>query len=363
MALHRGLRLDDGPLNHFWEKSMFKKMLSYGVLAGLLVGVPLSVITISMSGQTMMRYGMVIGYLIMLVALSAVFVAVKRHRDAELGGVIKFWPAFGLGLGISFIAGVLYVISWESACAIAHLDFAGSYAKAMIAQQQAKGVSADALAKFTAQMEQFKAQYANPFYRWPMTFMEIFPVGVLVSLVSAALLRNSRFLPSRHAGRPITAAAMAVLLICGIYSPSRGLASDAAAPDKTGKAVLKRVTGIGGIAIRAKEPAKLREWYKVHLGIDVQVWGGTAFHWVDGTGAPANGTTAWSISNGADFAPSNASFMVNYRVADLTALLKVLRDEGCEVLDKVVDSEYGKFGWLMDPEGNKVELWQPPPGK
>ena len=126
---------------------MFKKMLSYGVLAGLLVGVPLSVITISMSGQAMMRYGMVIGYLIMLVALSAVFVAIKRHRDADLGGVIKFWPAFGLGLGISFIAGVLYVSSWESACAIAHLDFAGSYAKAMIAQQQAKGVSAEAAAQ------------------------------------------------------------------------------------------------------------------------------------------------------------------------------------------------------------------------
>jgi hypothetical protein len=179
---------------------MFKKMLSYGVAAGLIVGVPLSVITISMSGQTMMRYGMVIGYLIMLIALSAVFVAIKRHRDADLGGVIKFWPAFGLGLGISFVAGVLYVISWEAACAIAHLDFAGSYAKAMIAQAQTKGVSAEALAKVTAEMEQFKVQYANPLYRWPMTFAEIFPVGVLVSSISAALLRNSRFLPARPSG-------------------------------------------------------------------------------------------------------------------------------------------------------------------
>ena len=341
---------------------MLKKILSYGVVAGLLVGVPLSVITISMSGRTMMRYGMVIGYLIMLIALSTVFVAIKRRRDTDLGGVIKFWPAFGLGLGISFIAGVLYVVSWETACSIAHLDFAGSYAKAMIAQQQAKGVSAEALSKLTAEMEQFKAQYANPLYRWPMTFAEIFPVGVLVSLVSAALLRNSRFLPARHDGRPITAAVMIGLLICGVYSPGRGLASDATAPKPT-PAALKRVTGIGGIAIRAKEPAKLREWYKIHLGIDVQVWGGTAFHWVDASGAPANGSTAWSVSNGADFAPSNASFMVNYRVADLRALLKALREEGCEVLDKVVDSEYGKFGWVMDPEGNKVELWQPLPGK
>jgi hypothetical protein len=197
MALQHGFGLDDGPSNSFWERSMFKKMLSFGLVAGLLVGVPLSCITTSMSGQTMMRYGMVIGYLIMLIALSAVFVAIKRHRDADLGGVIKFWPAFGLGLGISFIAGVLYVLSWEAACAIAHLDFASSYAKAMIAQQQTKGVSAEGLAKLTAEMEQFKIQYANPFYRWPMTFAEIFPVGVLVSLVSAALLRNSRFLPAR----------------------------------------------------------------------------------------------------------------------------------------------------------------------
>jgi hypothetical protein len=185
---------------------MFKKMLSYGVIAGLLVGVPLSCITISMSGHTMMRYGMVIGYLIMLIALSTVFVAIKRRRDADLGGVIKFWPAFGLGLGISFIAGVLYVVSWEAACAIAHLDFASSYAKAMIAQQQARGASADALAKLTAEMEQFKVQYANPFYRWPMTFLEIFPVGVLVSLISAALLRNSRFLPARPASSTLQVA-------------------------------------------------------------------------------------------------------------------------------------------------------------
>ena len=179
---------------------MFKKVLSTGVLAGLIVGIPMSVITISMSGQTMMRYGMVIGYLTMLIGLSTVFIAIKRHRDADLGGVIGFWRAFGLGLGISFIAGVLYVVCWEAACAIAHLDFASSYAKAMIAQQQAKGASAEALARLTVEMEQFKTQYHNPLYRLPMTFAEIFPVGVLVSLVSAGLLRNSRFLPARPVG-------------------------------------------------------------------------------------------------------------------------------------------------------------------
>ncbi len=162
------------------------------------------------------------------------------------------------------------------------------------------------------------------------------------------------------------ALAMVTLLLCGIHAPDRVLASEPASVANTAtaeKATMKRVTGIGGVFIRAKEPAKLRSWYKTHLGIDVQAWGGTAFRWVDAAGAPAKGTTAWAVSSGSDFAPSTASFMINYRVADLRWLLKALREEGCEVLEKVEESEYGKFGWVMDPEGNKVELWQPPEGK
>jgi len=126
---------------------------------------------------------------------------------------------------------------------------------------------------------------------------------------------------------------------------------------------MKRVTGIGGIFLSAKDPAALCAWYKTHLGIDVQDWGGTAFRWVDDSGAPAGGTTVWSVGDGSYFAPSKATFMVNYRVADLHALLSLLRNEGCQVLEKVDESEYGKFGWVIDPEGNKVELWQPPDGQ
>lgn len=181
---------------------MLRTIFIYGVIAGVVVGVPLSILTLTMSGHAMMHYGMLIGYLTMLIALSAVFLGVKRHRDVELGGVIKFWPALALGLGISFVAGVIYVIAWEVSCALAHADFAGSYARAMIAEQEAKGVSGAALARFKAEMEQFKVQYANPFYRWPMTFAEIFPVGVIVSLVSAGLLRNNRFMPARARGEP-----------------------------------------------------------------------------------------------------------------------------------------------------------------
>jgi hypothetical protein len=177
---------------------MFRNILTYGTIAGLAVGIPLSAITIGYHGP--LAHSMALGYTIMLVALSAVFMGIKRYRDVDLGGVIGFWRALLLGLGISFVAGILYVVAWETACAIAGLDFASSYAAAMIAQKKAAGVSGAALAKFVSEMNAFKVQYANPLYRWPMTFIEIFPVGVIVSFISAGLLRFSRFLPARRAG-------------------------------------------------------------------------------------------------------------------------------------------------------------------
>jgi predicted enzyme related to lactoylglutathione lyase len=127
---------------------------------------------------------------------------------------------------------------------------------------------------------------------------------------------------------------------------------------------MKRVTGIGGIFFKAQDAPALKAWYQQHLGIDVQPWG-AAFPWTDGEGKPVAGTTAWSIApaSSGQFAPSTATFMVNYRVDDLHALVKALREEGCNVLEKIDESEYGKFAWVIDPEGNKVELWEPPAGQ
>ena len=127
---------------------------------------------------------------------------------------------------------------------------------------------------------------------------------------------------------------------------------------------MQRVTGIGGIFFKAKDAPALWAWYKRHLGIDVQPWGGAAFDWVDADGKPAGGTTAWLIApeKSEQFAPSSAPFMVNYRVADLHGLLAALREEGCNVLDKVDESAYGKFGWVIDPAGNLVALWERPGG-
>jgi catechol 2,3-dioxygenase-like lactoylglutathione lyase family enzyme len=128
---------------------------------------------------------------------------------------------------------------------------------------------------------------------------------------------------------------------------------------------MKRVTGIGGVFFKSADPKALAEWYRVHLGMDVEEWGGVAFKWAGPDNPTGTGTTVWSPFK-ADtdyFAPSSAAFMINYRVEDLHGLLAVLRAEGCQVEDKVDESEYGKFGWVVDPDGNKLELWQPPEGQ
>jgi predicted enzyme related to lactoylglutathione lyase len=123
---------------------------------------------------------------------------------------------------------------------------------------------------------------------------------------------------------------------------------------------MKRVTGIGGVFFKAKDPKALGEWYRTHLNMNVGEWGGVAFRWAEDNPDGA-GITTWSLfqDDTSYFAPS---FMVNYRVDDLDALLAKLREEGCNVDGKVEESEYGKFGWVMDPEGNRLELWQPPEG-
>ncbi len=127
---------------------------------------------------------------------------------------------------------------------------------------------------------------------------------------------------------------------------------------------MTRVTGIGGIFFKARDPAALQAWYRTHLGIDVQAWGGCAFRWKDDALPGREGVTVWSVfpAESTYFDPSPAPFMVNYRVADLARVLAELRAEGCAVDDRTDESEHGRFGWVMDPEGNRVELWEPPAG-
>lgn len=126
---------------------------------------------------------------------------------------------------------------------------------------------------------------------------------------------------------------------------------------------MQRVTGIGGIFFKSSDPKALGAWYRDHLGLDVADWGGAVFQWGGADSAP--GITIWSpFAHDTNYmAPGTAPFMINFRVADLDALLAALRSEGCHVVERTESSEQGKFGWVIDPEGNKVELWQPPAGQ
>jgi len=124
---------------------------------------------------------------------------------------------------------------------------------------------------------------------------------------------------------------------------------------------MKRVVGIGGVFFKAKDPEKLRAWYQQHLGFDVDTYGGVVFGCPDDEEQRKSAQTAWSLfpSDTKYFEPSSAPFMINYRVENLASLLEQLRNEGVEVDERAEEHEYGKFGWIMDPEGNRIELWEP----
>ena len=124
---------------------------------------------------------------------------------------------------------------------------------------------------------------------------------------------------------------------------------------------MKRVIGIGGVFLKAKDPETLRAWYQKHLGLEPDAYGGVVFHCPESEPERQTAQTVWSLfpSDTKYFDPSSAPFMINYRVENLAALCEVLRSEGVEVEEKTEDYEYGRFGWIMDPEGNRIELWEP----
>jgi catechol 2,3-dioxygenase-like lactoylglutathione lyase family enzyme len=123
---------------------------------------------------------------------------------------------------------------------------------------------------------------------------------------------------------------------------------------------MKRVTGIGGIFFKTKDPKKTREWYKNHLGFNTDDQYGTSFEWRKTNKPEEKGFSAWSTfsENTTYFEPSPKEFMINFRVENLVELLKVLKEEGITVLDEIEECEYGKFAHILDWEGNKIELWE-----
>lgn len=176
---------------------MLRTMLTFGIIGGLIVAVPMFSLLILNQDAHSSPQSMITGYALMILGLSMVFIGVKSYRDKIKGGVIKFLPAFLLGLGISFVAALIYVIGWEVVLYATNYTFAAEYAASTIAAAEAKGVPPAELDALRTQYAEFEVMYANPLFRLPMTFIEIFPVGLIVSLIVAALLRNPRFFPAR----------------------------------------------------------------------------------------------------------------------------------------------------------------------
>lgn len=174
-------------------------ILRFGVIAGLVVSIPMIVRWLRMQPTDDPGSGMIAGYLIMFVALTMVFVGIKQYRDKSLGGVIRFGQALGLGLAISAVAGLFYCVAWELCLAFGSFDFNAWYANSLMEAARARGATPAELEKVAADAASFSQMYSNPLVRMPMSFLEIFPVGVLISLVAAALLRNPSFLPARAA--------------------------------------------------------------------------------------------------------------------------------------------------------------------
>ena len=125
---------------------------------------------------------------------------------------------------------------------------------------------------------------------------------------------------------------------------------------------MKRVTGLGGIFFKSKSPKDLMAWYKEHLGLEPEAWGGQIFHWREKDDPESAGYTVFNPfkADTKHFEPSTEPVMFNFRVDDLDGLIEQLRKEGVAVVGDVQDSEFGKFGWIVDPDGRKIELWQPP---
>jgi predicted enzyme related to lactoylglutathione lyase len=126
---------------------------------------------------------------------------------------------------------------------------------------------------------------------------------------------------------------------------------------------MAKATGIGGVFFKAKDPARLYAWYERHLGIQGKPGEGAIFHCPD-PASGEGGMTVFSIfpSDTTYFGPGGSGFMINFRVDDLDALLEAVRAEGGPIDPRREDHDYGRFAWITDPEGNRIELWQPPPG-
>ena len=176
-------------------------MLRYAMVYGGIIGM----VVIALMASTLVFFGPgevgsseVAGYAFMIAVLSLVFIGIKRYRDIEHGGVIKFTQGAGVGIGIAVVAGVFYTLSWEGVLYATDFAFVENYGQSQIEMIKAQGLDAATQAARIAEMQKQMASYRdNPLFRLPVTFIEIFPVGLVVALISAAILRSPKVLPAR----------------------------------------------------------------------------------------------------------------------------------------------------------------------
>jgi len=176
---------------------MQKIALTYGVLSGTItIAVLILGLVVSDGGSFLTSE--LFGYLTMLVALSMIFIGIKRYRDLEMGGVIRFLPAATMGIAIAAIAAIIYTLVWELYLMSSGYTFIDSYVTSAIEAKKAAGLAGEQLAQEMAELEEMRASYGKIYIRMPMTFLEIFPVGLVIAILSAALLRNPKILPARR---------------------------------------------------------------------------------------------------------------------------------------------------------------------
>jgi hypothetical protein len=171
---------------------MKKLVIVYGIIAGLIVTGMMAFSTGYFCAKGDFEGGMIYGYSAMIIAFSMIFVGVRSFRDKHNGGTINFGKAFKTGLFISLIASTIYVIGWLINYYFFMPDFMDKYAAVMIAKAKASGISAAELAKKTADMTRMREWYKNPLFVILMTYLEILPVALVVSLISALILKRNR---------------------------------------------------------------------------------------------------------------------------------------------------------------------------
>lgn len=169
-------------------------------------------------------------------------------------------------------------------------------------------------------------------------------------------------------GRPSlwVASHLAVGVVAFLLATSTGQGqSPPATPGGEVASVPVRVTGIGGVFFTSADPGALLEWYRTHLGIDAADWGGFAFQWEEKGKPDQTGYTVWGAFPDTTeyFAPSPHPYMINFRVADLSGLIDALRAARVQIVGEIEQHPNGAFAWVLDPEGRKIELWQPVPSR